>query len=293
MQQRLFLNFLIIWIVLSLLSFNAGFVMAENPKTKETKLETEELFPRILGVTFFSQNLKQRKRAVVVLPKHRQQIKQQKRRMLVILHGRGRHELSLIEDKGVRKQLLDSGLFVILPDGDDGWYINSPVRKSDVYEMYLEEVLAVVTQEFQLPTARQQWAIAGWSMGGFGCVNFAARHPDRFIAVSSMIGLLDFPRNGLPKGQSYRVPTARFGSDEAVWKQFNPIERAEKLKGMCVLIVTADKAFDRTMNEHFRERLIELKQPPEWIMLKGRHTFSVVSESIPLMLEFTKRAFQI
>lgn len=279
--------------VLSLQSFNAGFVMAENPETKEMKLETEELFPRILGVTFFSRNLKQRKRAVVVLPEHWQQIKPQKRRMLVILHGRGRHELSLIEDKSVRKQLLDSGLFVILPDGDDGWYINSPVRKSDVYETYLEEVLAVVTQEFQLPTARKQWAIAGWSMGGFGCMNFAARHPDRFIAVSSIIGLLDFPRTGLPKGQSYRVPTARFGSDEAVWKQFNPIERAEKLKGMSVLIITADKAFDRTMNEHFRERLIELKQPPEWIMLKGRHTFSVVGESIPLVLEFTKRAFQL
>ncbi|WP_197992922.1 alpha/beta hydrolase [Gimesia aquarii] len=256
------------------------------------KIETEELFPRILGVTFFSRNLKQRKRAVVVLPEHWQQIKPEKRRMLVILHGRGRHELSLIEDKAVRKQLLDSGLFVILPDGDDGWYINSPVRKSDVYETYLEEVLAVVTQEFQLPTARQQWAIAGWSMGGFGCVNFAARHPDRFIAVSSMIGLLDFPRTGLPKGQSYRVPTARFGSDEAVRKQFNPIERAEKLKGMSVLIITADKAFDRTMNEHFRERLIELKQPPEWIMLKGRHTFSVVSEAIPHVLEFTKQALQ-
>lgn len=292
MQRCMFLKFLMIWMVLFLLSFDAGLVKAMDSEAELTKIETKELFPRIQGVTFFSQSLKQQKQAVVVLPEHWQQIKPEARRMLVILHGRGRHELSLIDDKAIRKQLLNSGLFVILPDGDDGWYINSPVRKSDLYETYLEEVLSVITQEYKLPTAQKHWAIAGWSMGGFGCVNYAARHPDRFVAVSSIIGLLDFPRTGLPKGQSYRVPTARFGSDEAVWKQYNPIQRAEKLNGMSVLIITADQAFDRTMNEHFRERLIELKQPPEWIMLKGRHTFSVVGEAIPHVLEFTKQALQ-
>ncbi|HCO23825.1 MAG TPA: hypothetical protein DIT97_12510, partial [Gimesia maris] len=80
-------------------------------------------------------------------------------------------------------------------------------------------------------------------MGGFGCVRFAERHPGRFAAVSSIIGLLDFPRSGLPEGQSYKVPVDRFGSDEAVWKQFNPIHAAEKLKGTSVLIITADQAF--------------------------------------------------
>ena len=289
MQRRLYLKFLMIWMVLSLLSSNAGLVMAVNP---ETKIEIEELFPRIQGVTFFSQGLKQRKRFVVVLPEDWQAIKVAERRTLVMLHGRGRHELSLIDDKTIRKQLLDSGLFVILPDGDDGWYINSPIRKSDIYETYLEEVLAEVSDEYALPDDRRRWAIAGWSMGGFGCVNFAERHPKQFIAVSSMIGLLDFPRNDLPKGQSYDVPTQRFGSDPEVWKPFNPLHGTEKLKGMSVLIITADQAFDRTMNEHFRDRLIQLNMPQTWVLLKGGHTFPVVREAIPYVLGHTKRALQ-
>ncbi len=272
---------------------NAELACSVDFKTAATKLATVELFPRIVAVSFPSASLNKRKRCVVVLPVDWQTIKPADRRSLVILHGRGRHELSLIDDKLIRPQLLDSGLFVILPDGDDGWYVNSPVRKPDVYATYLEEVLSVISQEFQLPAQREQWAIAGWSMGGFGCVNYAERHPDRFAAVSSIIGLLDFPRTGLPEGQSYKVPTERFGTDETVWEQFNPLHKAEKLAGMSVLIITADEAFDRTMNEHFRDRLIKLNQPHKYVELKGGHTFPVVREAIPHVLAFTKKTLLV
>ncbi|WP_417388195.1 alpha/beta hydrolase [Gimesia sp.] len=253
------------------------------------ELKTEEIFPRIEAVSFASASLKKRKRAVVVLPEAWRSIKPADRRVLVILHGRGRHERSLVDDEAIRRQLLDSGLFVILPDGDDGWYINSPVRKQDVYETYLEEVLSKVAIKYDLPENGKQWAIAGWSMGGFGCVNFAERHPDRFAAVSPIIGLLDFPRNGLPEGQSYKVPVERFGTEEAEWAAFNPLTGAAQLKGMSVLIITADQAFDRTMNEHFRDRLTALELPHEYVELKGGHTFPVVRAAIPLVLAFTQR----
>ncbi|QDU01804.1 Putative esterase [Gimesia chilikensis] len=256
---------------------------------KAAELETEELFPRVEAVSFESVSLKQRKRAVVVLPENWRSIKPAARRTLVILHGRGRHERSLVDDKLIRQQLLESGLFVILPDGDDGWYLNSPVRKQDVYETYLEEVLTKMANAYDLPEKGQQWAIAGWSMGGYGCVRFAERHPGRFAAVSSMIGLLDFPRNGLPAGQSYKVPVEQFGADEVKSKKFNPLYQAEKLKGMSVLIITADQAFDRTMNEHFRDRLTALELPHQYVELKGGHTFPVVRAAIPLVLTHTQR----
>lgn len=258
-------------------------------EVRSAELKTEELFPRIEAVSFESVNLKKTKRAVVVLPEEWRSIKPADRRVLVILHGRGRHERSLVDDEAIRRQLLDSGFFVILPDGDDGWYINSPIQKQDVYETYLEEVLSMVSKEYELPENGKQWAIAGWSMGGFGCVNFAERHPGQFAAVSSIIGLLDFPRNGLPEGQSYKVPVERFGTEEAVWDAFNPLNGAEQLKGMSVLIITADQAFDRTMNEHFRDRLTALEIPHEYVELKGGHTFPVVRAAIPLVLTHTLR----
>ncbi|MCA9020389.1 MAG: hypothetical protein KDA74_09625, partial [Planctomycetaceae bacterium] len=238
MDARNYVRLPVVWIlvVTGSVSLAAG---------SEAGLKTEELFPRIEAVSFASASLKKNKRAVIVLPEEWRSIKPADRRVLVILHGRGRHERSLVDDEVIRRQLLDSGLFVILPDGDDGWYINSPLRKLDVYETYLEEVLAQVANKYELPENGKQWAIAGWSMGGFGCINFAERHPGRVAAVSSIIGLLDFPRNGLPEGQSYKVPVERFGSDEAEWDRFNPLNGVDKLQGMSVLIITADQAFDR------------------------------------------------
>ncbi|MDF1746105.1 MAG: alpha/beta hydrolase-fold protein [Gimesia sp.] len=292
MTQHLVLRFLMRVALVVFLLFDMGGGLAADQKTAIQKRNIVELFPRIQGVTFESQNLKKRKRFIVVLPEKWETIEPAERRTLVILHGRGRHELSLIDDKVIRKQLLDSGLFVILPDGDDGWYINSPVRKADIYETYLEEVLSVAASAYELPPKRERWAIAGWSMGGFGCVNFAERHPKQFISVSSIIGLLDFPRTGLPEGQTYQVPTDRFGKDPEVWKEFNPLHGAEKLKGMSVQMITAHQAFDRTMNEHFRDRLIQLNVPQTWILLNGGHTFSVVRDAMPYVLGHTKRALQ-
>ncbi|QDV17595.1 Putative esterase [Gimesia panareensis] len=282
MGTRNFMRMPVVW----MLVMSGSFPVAAGTAAE---LETEELFPRVEAVSFESASLKKRKRTVIVLPENWRSIKPAERRMLVILHGRGRHERSLVDDKMIRQQLLDSGLFVILPDGDDGWYLNSPVRQQDVYEMYLEEVLAKMANAYDLPGKGPQWAIAGWSMGGYGCVRFAERHPGRFAAVSSMIGLLDFPRNGLPAGQSYKVPVERFGTDESVWKQFNPLIHSEKLRGTSLMIITADQAFDRTMNEHFRDRLTALGLPHQYVELKGGHTFPVVRAAIPLVLAHTQR----
>ncbi|QDT26260.1 Putative esterase [Gimesia panareensis] len=282
METRKFVRMLVVWGLVMSGSFTVAAGSAAG-------LETEELFPRVEAVSFESANLKKRKRAVIVLPENWRSIKPAERRTLVILHGRGRHERSLVDDKMIRQQLLESGLFVILPDGDDGWYLNSPVRQQDVYETYLEEVLAQVANAYDLPEQGQQWAIAGWSMGGFGCVRFAERHPGRFAAVSSIIGLLDFPRNGLPTGQSYKVPVERFGADEVEWNKFNPLNQAGKLRGASLLIITADQAFDRTMNEHFRDRLTALELPHQYVELKGGHTFPVVRAALPLVLAHTQR----
>src|SRR5690606_5787161 len=123
--------------------------------------------------------------------------------VLYFLHGRGRHHASLIEDEVTRSALLETPFYIVLPQGLDGWYINSPVVDEDQYETYLEEVIAWV--EAHLPVRRDAAGrgIGGWSMGGYGAVRFAQTHAGQFGFVASVIGLLDFPREEtLPEGQN-------------------------------------------------------------------------------------------
>ena len=162
--------------------------------------------PRVQAVGFESSVLGATKRFCAVLPDGYDKTAQPWP-VLFLFHGRGRHERSLVDDAGARAALLLAPFVTILPDGDDGWYINSPVKTADRYQDYLDEVIAVATARYNLSTDPAQRGLSGWSMGGYGCTRYAIAHQEEFAALAPIIGLLDFPRAGLPEGQSYAVPT--------------------------------------------------------------------------------------
>ena len=250
----------------------------------------EQVYPQIEIVTFYSEVLEKTKSFSVVLPDNYDHAKSDWP-VLFLLHGRGRTERSLIDDAGARASLLEAPFVVILPDGDDGWYIDSPVRPADKYQTYTEEVMAQAVTLYNLSLNQDQRALSGWSMGGYGCVYFAEKHSQEFSTVAPIIGLLDFPRTGLPEGQSYDVPIDRFGDDPAVWATFNPINYIESLRDISILMVMADEAFDRTMNENFIASLTQTGIVHEVEILAGGHTFAVVCSALPLVIDFVAKSF--
>ena len=50
------------------------------------------------------------------------------RPVLFVLHGRGRHHQTLI-DSAARAAMLAAPFVIVLPQGEDGWYIDSPARQ--------------------------------------------------------------------------------------------------------------------------------------------------------------------
>ena len=251
----------------------------------------QHLTNRIDIVSFYSEVLEKTKAFSVVLPENYDHAKSDWP-VLFLLHGRGRTERSLIDDEDARSSLLESPFVVILPDGDDGWYIDSPVRPADKYQSYTEEVVALAGTLYNLSSNPEQRALTGWSMGGYGCVYFAENHSQEFSTVASIIGLLDFPRAGLPEGQSYDVPIDRFGDDPAVWATFNPINHVENLREMSIFVVIANLAFDRTMNQNFTNELTTAGIAHEVKVLEGGHTFAVVCTALPLVINFVTKSFK-
>ncbi|QDU78945.1 Carbohydrate acetyl esterase/feruloyl esterase precursor [Polystyrenella longa] len=256
-------------------------------------IKTETIQPRIESVTWYSQQLEQEKRFSVVLPKGYSppepihgETTRKNWPVLYLLHGRGRHERSLIDDAEARSSLLQAEFVIILPDGDDGWYIDSPIRKRDRYESYLTELIDLADRHYELSPEPKDRALCGWSMGGYGAMHYMVEHPDDFSAIVTLIGLLDFPREGLPPEQSYVVPLQRFGEDRQDWLKWNSLFKADRLKQKSILLLTADEAFDRTMNENFSQKLQELQIPHQYKVLKGGHSFSVVRSGLTHMIQF-------
>jgi S-formylglutathione hydrolase FrmB len=205
--------------------------------------------------------------------------------VLFLLHGRGRTHRSLIDAPAARQALEAAPFCTVLPRGDDGWYIDSPVQPAARYESYLAEVVAWATRTLPVSGRATQRGIAGWSMGGYGAVRHATRHPGDFAFVASIIGLLDFPRpDTLPPGQNYPVPVARFTADPAVWATFNPLVQASALAGRTVTRVLATRGFERAMNENFITALSAAGGHPRVHRLDGGHEFDLVERAIPLVL---------
>jgi S-formylglutathione hydrolase FrmB len=204
--------------------------------------------------------------------------------VLFILHGRGRHHRSLIESAG-RAALLAAPFHIVLPQGEDGWYIDSPARPADCYGAYLEEVVSWAEENLGISRSVNRRGIAGWSMGGYGAVTFAEMHPGNFGFVSSIIGLLDFPRSEtLPDGQNYRVPVERFTSEPRIWTEFNPMSAVERLRGTTVTLVLATRGFERTMNENFIAALSARNIVSRVHWLEGGHEFPLVVSALPIVI---------
>jgi len=245
------------------------------------EVRVEKVAERIESVAFYSRVLEQQKRFVVVLPED-YSAAQGSWPVAYFLHGRGGNERTAVDDAEIRAGLLKSRFVTVLPNGDEGWYIDSPVRTAEKYASYLEEVIAVAERQYRLSRRPAQRAMCGWSMGGYGCVRFAETHPGMFGTVVSIIGLLDYPS----AGSNYPVIVERFGQDASVWRTFNPLLAADRLCNASVLLVAADQGFERSQNERFRQRLNELKIRHEWLMLPGTHHIDVVRQAMPAMLRY-------
>ena len=194
--------------------------------------------------------------------------------VLYFLHGRGRNHRSLIESEAARSALLAAPCYIVLPQGEDGWYINVPGDPQSRYETYLEEVIAWAEREYPIAPEPAARGIAGWSMGGYGAVRFAETHPGKFGFVASVIGLLDFPRpETLPEGQNYRVPIKRFSTDYSVWATLNPLRHVEKLQGAALTLVLTLNDFSRRAVLSSRHTQL-LCTPHNFLCCMHSHPFS-------------------
>jgi S-formylglutathione hydrolase len=106
---------------------------------------------------------------------------------------------ALIESGGVNEMI------VVVASGTSklggSFYINSPVTGN--WEDYIvRDVVGYVDSHYRTLAQAESRGITGHSMGGFGALNIAMRHPEVFSAVYSMSpGLFD--ENGLAESQMF------------------------------------------------------------------------------------------
>ncbi|MEV4422390.1 alpha/beta hydrolase-fold protein [Patulibacter sp. NPDC049589] len=143
---------------------------------------------------------------------------------------------------------------VVSPDGDNGsywsdWY-NGGAFGAPKFETYVsDQLIALIDRRFRTIADRSQRVIAGVSMGGYGAVMLAARHPDRYAAVASISGVVD--NSLVPTGAVLSISSTFDGgpvdaiygpraTQEIRWRGHNPTDLAGNLRDLDLQVRTAD-----------------------------------------------------
>jgi S-formylglutathione hydrolase FrmB len=153
--------------------------------------------------------------------------------VLLLLHGCCDDYRSWV-DKGRAEQLTAPyPLIVVMPDGGpSGWYSDPYAGGTPKYETYaFDELLPWIDTTFATTGGR---AVAGLSMGGFGALKYAARHPGVFEAAASFSGVVD-NASFADAGWANLIPESVWSADRARWREHNPLDLADRLRGLKLL----------------------------------------------------------
>jgi S-formylglutathione hydrolase FrmB len=86
-------------------------------------------------------------------------------------------------------QLMSSGtvpeMVLVHPDGDRSFYMNSHDGSVRYEDLIVKELPAYIESHYRVKTSPAGRAIAGTSMGGYGALKIAMRHPELYAAVAA------------------------------------------------------------------------------------------------------------
>ena len=92
----------------------------------------------------------------------------------------------------------EQGWTLVMPEGNSSYYTNSAEKPGDRYEDYIvKDLIADVQLKFPVADGRENRAVAGVSMGGFGAVKLALRYPQLYFFAGGLSPAVDVPSRPL------------------------------------------------------------------------------------------------
>lgn len=107
---------------------------------------------------------------------------------LYLLHGLGGDDLDWSTRTDLARLAARLRLVIVMPDGENAWYTNAADGGPRFEDYIATDLVQDVERKYRVIRARYGRAIAGLSMGGYGAIKIALRHPAEFVAAGSFSG---------------------------------------------------------------------------------------------------------
>ncbi len=179
-------------------------------------------------VSFYSRSLERQISYRVFIPAT--VLSAQKIPVVYLLHGGGGDFREWSNDSDVA-QFAEKELILVMPEGESSYYTNSVDRPKDKFEDYIVGDLTA-DAEARFPADPTRRAIVGVSMGGFGAIKLALKHPGLYRFVGALSPAIDVPSRpfSIKRISQYRYHASIFGPwDGAMRKANDPFVLARQV----------------------------------------------------------------
>ncbi|MCU1687172.1 MAG: hypothetical protein JWQ81_7911 [Amycolatopsis sp.] len=228
--------------------------------------------------------------------------------VLYLLHGSSDDHHCWTRNTEIARLAATANVLVVIPEGGrmgfyTDWKVTDRLGTVPGWETFhLVELLSLLENSYGASDVR---TVAGISMGGYGAMRYAMRHPGMFRAAGSLSGLVHLTRRGM--GPLLGVLAVREGMRPGriwgprraaadVWAENDPVLRPEAFAGMKVYLAAGDghrvpgeqfvagmgllERYARVMNEDFAERLTLAGVDVTTRFTTGTHFWKALSASL-------------
>lgn len=273
-------------ILLILLAVIAGAAAAAN--AQRASVETVQFQSKLVNTTL---------PYTVILPPGYRASATTRYPVLYLLHGWGGHYTDWLTRTNVADYAAQYRMIVVMPEGNDSWYVDGAAGVNDKYESYiLKELMPDVDQRYRTIQSRYGRAVAGLSMGGYGAVKYGLKYPAAFAFAGSISGAFGVTRYAEKEmgGANLEPFMKTFGAVGSETRKANDVfEIARGLSAARVASLpyfyfdcgTEDAAQHFLPNRELSELFLEKKIPHEFRELPGNHSWQYWDQQIPIVLK--------
>ena len=213
-------------------------------------------------------------------------------------------EINRYADKAIADGTIPP-MIIVMPNGDSSWYINSYDGKEKYEDFFVKEFIPSIEKTYRIKNQKQFRGIAGLSMGGYGTLIMAIKHPDLFSAAAPLsAGVFDdSAMYKMPQGNYNTVFGQLYGRDlkpkdrlNKAWYdnsvlQLVQTKTADELSHVRYWIDCGDDDFLTKGNCLLHIELSEKKVPHEFRVRDGAHTWTYWRTGIVDALQFIGQSF--
>ncbi|MDR7476069.1 MAG: alpha/beta hydrolase family protein [Armatimonadota bacterium] len=195
--------------------------------------------------------------------------------VMYLLHGLSDDHTIWQRRTSIERYVADYPLIVVMPDGGRGFYTDA--KEGDAWETALvRDLIGFVDTRFQTRASRAGRCIGGLSMGGYGAVKLALKHPGLFCSAVSHSGALGRAHRSVlsdPDNPFAAELRRIFGEDPTGGPEdlFTLAERLQPAKRPALRIDCGTDDFLLEDNRGFHAHLEKLGYPHEYAEFPGGH----------------------